>query len=73
MEEPKFKRVNIKVSDNVHKWFMNRSKATGASMSTLMFFALETYIQQQDVIPLLPGMLNALKEQNASGERKRTE
>jgi len=40
-------RVNIRVSPDVHYYFKQRSEATGASMSALMFLALEKYMNEQ--------------------------
>lgn len=55
------KRVNIRVSPEVHEWFRLRSEKTGVAMSALMFLALEQYIQQQTVMPHIPDMIKELK------------
>lgn len=55
------KRVNIRVSPEVHEWFRLRSEKTGVAMSALMFLALENYIQQQTMIPHIPDMIRELK------------
>ncbi|MGA9175461.1 MAG: hypothetical protein WBZ33_16005 [Thermoactinomyces sp.] len=54
-------RVNIRVTPDVHQWFMDKSKKTGVSMSSLMFLALERHIQEQQVIPLLPEMVRQVE------------
>jgi len=55
------KRVNIRVSPEVHEWFRIRSEVTGVPMSSLMFLALESHIQQQTLIPHIPDMVKQLK------------
>lgn len=54
--ENELRRVNIKISPEVHEWFKIRSEKTGVSMSSLMFLALETHIQQQTILPHIPEM-----------------
>lgn len=61
MAENDMKRVNIRVSPEVHEWFRLRSEKTGVAMSALMFLALENYIQQQTMIPHIPDMIRELK------------
>jgi len=55
------KRVNIRISPEVHEWFKMRSEKTGVPMSSLMFLALEQYIQQQTIAPYIPDMIKELK------------
>lgn len=61
MAQNEMKRVNIRVSPEVHEWFRVRSEKTGVPMSSLMFLALEQYIQQQNVLPHIPGMIKELR------------
>ncbi|MFD1673510.1 hypothetical protein [Alicyclobacillus fodiniaquatilis] len=51
MTTEELKRVNIRVTPEVYEWFMNKSKRTGVSMSSLMFLALEAHVQQQLSLP----------------------
>lgn len=44
------KRVNIRVSENMHQWFVKRSEETGVSMSALMALALEEHMVQRESI-----------------------
>jgi hypothetical protein len=57
------KRVNIRVSPEVHDWFRIRSEKTGVPMSSLMFLALETHIQQQQMLPYIPDMVQELRKE----------
>jgi hypothetical protein len=44
------KRVNIRISENMHQWFMKRSEETGVAMSALMALALEEHMVQREAI-----------------------
>lgn len=44
------KRVNIRITEDMHKWFMQRSEETGVAMSALMALALEEHIVQREAI-----------------------
>lgn len=47
MSEENLKSVNIRVSPEVHSYFKERSRKTGASMSALMFLALEEHMKKE--------------------------
>ena len=40
-------RVNIRVSPEVHQYYKKRSEQSGASMSVLMFLALEKAVREE--------------------------
>ena len=40
-------RVNIRVSPEVHQYYKQRSELSGASMSVLMFLALEKQVREE--------------------------
>lgn len=46
-DEEKMKRVNIRITPVVYKYFMSKSKNTGVSMSSLMNLVLDDYVKQQ--------------------------
>ena len=59
------KRVNIKVSPEIHAWFKLRSDKTGVPMSALMYLALEEYVQQKDLLPLVPEIMARVQQAQA--------
>lgn len=61
------KRVNIRISENMHQWFMNRSEETGVAMSALMALALEEHMVQRQSIMGIDTM-NKLIESHANGK-----
>lgn len=63
MAENEMKRVNIRVSPEVHEWFKLRSDRTGVPASSLMFLALEQHIQQQIMLPHIPEILERAREE----------
>lgn len=44
------KRVNIRITENMHQWFSQRSEETGVAMSALMALALEEHMVQREAI-----------------------
>jgi hypothetical protein len=61
------KRVNIRVSENMHQWFTKRSEETGVSMSALMALALEEHMVQREAINGVNAM-NKLIESHNNGQ-----
>lgn len=47
------KRVNIRITEEMHQWFKKRSEQTGVNMSSLMALALEEHMVQRQTINLL--------------------
>lgn len=61
------KRVNIRITEEMHSWFMARSEQTGVSMSALMALALEEHMVQRqtiNVLSSLPAFGGVENEQN---------
>lgn len=40
------KRMNIKVSEDMHTWLQNEANERGLTMNAVIIFALETYRNQ---------------------------
>lgn len=55
-------RVNTRISKEVNDWLDNKSAKTGVPKSTLIYLALEQYIQQQLVVDELPKMMGMMEE-----------
>lgn len=55
------KRLTVTMSDDKYQTFKNYSDQTGASMSSLANLAISTYLDQQNLIKMMPDMLEALK------------
>ena len=62
MTEYEMKRVTLRMSPEVHEWFKLRSKKTGVPAASLMFLALEQYIQQQTMLPHVPEILEKMRQ-----------
>lgn len=58
------KRVNIRISENMHQWFMKRSEETGVAMSALMALALEEHMVQREAIVGLDNMNKIIENFN---------
>jgi hypothetical protein len=63
MSGNEMKRVNVRITPEVHEWFRIRSDKTGVPASSLMFLALEQYIQQQTMLPHIPEILEKARQQ----------
>jgi uncharacterized protein (DUF1778 family) len=64
------KRLNIRVTPEMHKWIQTNAEMRGITLNAMCIFALETYIQQQMMMPLLPDMLEEMKRNYAKEENK---
>ena len=58
------KRVNIRISENMHQWFMKRSEDTGVPMSSLMSLALEEHMVQREAIVGLDSLNKIIEKSN---------
>lgn len=56
------KRVNIRISESMHQWFMERSEDTGIPMSSLMAIALEEYVIQREAITGVSNVTKIMQE-----------
>ena len=56
------RRMNIRVDDVLYNYFRNRSKETGVSMSSLIFLALEQYVEQKEAMKQIPAMVNKIND-----------
>lgn len=55
------RRVNIRITEEVHEYFKDKSIKTGVSMSALMYLALEEYMNQRNIINTIPDMMKKAK------------
>lgn len=59
------KRLNVRLRPEMYDWIKQHAESRGLTMNAMMIFALETYYQQQMIMPQLPRMLEELaKDQN---------
>lgn len=58
------KRLNIKVSEEMHAWLQIESSKRGLTMNALVIFALENYYAQQRMLPNMDRMLSQLEKEN---------
>jgi acetoin utilization deacetylase AcuC-like enzyme len=56
------KRMNIKVSEDMHAWLQQEANKRGLTMNAVIIFALETYYNQTTVMPNIPKMMEALEK-----------
>lgn len=54
-------RVNINISDEMKKYFEQKSKETGIAQSALMVMAISEYLDQKKMINSIEPMLNQMK------------
>jgi hypothetical protein len=64
------KRVTIRVHPEMHEWFTKMANAKGLTMNAIMIFALETYMQQQTMMPMMGDMLRELNKELEKEKQK---
>lgn len=56
------KRLNVRVRPEMHEWLQRYAEERGLTMNAIVIFALETYYQQQMMMPQIPNMLKELSK-----------
>lgn len=56
------KRMNIRVTPEMHEWLTKNATMRGITLNAMVIFAIETYMSQQMVLPHLEKMIR-LQEQ----------
>lgn len=54
-------RINTRISKEVNDWLDEKSAKTGIPKSTLVYLALEQYMQQQKVVSEMPKMVQMME------------
>jgi hypothetical protein len=62
------KRVNVRITTELDKWFAEKSRKTGIAKSALMHLALEEYVRMQDVTSSMQSLLTLNEALNAVKE-----
>ena len=57
------KRLNVRIRPEMYDWIKQNAEARGLTMNAMMIFALETYYQQQTLMPQLPRVLEELERE----------
>lgn len=47
------KRLGVRVRPEMHEWLTKQAESRGLTLNAIVIFALETYYQQQEVMPML--------------------
>ena len=55
------KRLNVRIRPEMHEWLQKTAESRGLSMNAMVIFAIETYVQQQQMMPMLPMMMKQLE------------
>lgn len=66
------KRMNIKISEDMHTWIQQEADKRGLTMNAVIIFALETYYNQQTVIPSMNALLQEVERQKLLQEGSST-
>ena len=56
------KRLNIRVRPEMHEWLKRSAEERGLTVNAMVIFAIETYAQQQQMMPLIPDLLKQLEQ-----------
>lgn len=64
------KRLNVKISEDMHAWIQQEADRRGLTMNAVIIFALETYYNQQQVIPHLPKLMEMERQEQLRNNPK---
>lgn len=54
-------RINTRISKTLNEWLDKRSKETGVPKSTLVFLAVDQYMQQQKTLDIAGGLASVVE------------
>lgn len=57
------KRMNIKISEDMHTWIQQQADARGLTMNAVIIFALETYYNQTTMLPNMSKIIDEIERQ----------
>ena len=55
------KRMNIRLSADLHDWLEKRSQETGIAKSSIIAFAVEDYRKTQDTVSNMPQLTSVME------------
>jgi len=58
------KKFSLRLPKDMHEWLTLSANKRGISMNAMIIMALETYMQQQVMMPHLGDLLEELKKHN---------
>lgn len=47
------KRLGVRIRPEMHEWLTEQAELRGLTLNAIVIFALETYYQQQEMMPML--------------------
>ena len=56
------KRLSARVRPELYEWLQQSAKDRGLTINAMIILALETYLQQQQVLPILPQLIEQMKQ-----------
>lgn len=57
MDKPNFKTFNVRLTPEMHEFLKVSAEKRGLTMNAMVIFALETYFNQQQVLPHIEELL----------------
>lgn len=55
-------RINTRISKKLNDWLDKQSEETGVPKSTLIYLALDSYVQQKETVDTMGLMLQKIEE-----------
>lgn len=62
IERAEMVRVNTRISKKINDWLDKQSEVTGVPKSTLIYLALEQYVQQKEAVDVMGAVLHKLEK-----------
>lgn len=63
------KRMSIKVSEEMYNWISDEAEKRGLTMNAVVIFALETYYNQQTVMPNISAMKELFEQMQREDDK----
>lgn len=64
-------RLNVRVRPEMHRWLKEQGEARGLTLNAMVIFAIETYAQQQMMVPMMPDILKHLEEEKQKSSQSK--
>lgn len=66
-------RTSIRLTPEMHEWYKEEASKIGIPMNAMIIFALKQYQREEDMLPNIPDIIQAMRDSNKLSLEQRRE